>query len=386
MTSTISFTEFFGFDNPFSLAPEEKEKIWADQKELKEKLENIIKISLMTSPTKLIIYYGDWGSGKTHAMRYFTNEGNLLRLFDEPLRLSIPLTITLISPRNQAFNTFYIKIIESIYPKLVKAVKEIDAKLSSLRDPKLLQSELNKYIKNKNLVKVLSQVTNTRKEMLVEKYLLMTARGTEIDRLGVPRGIETYTDMIETLSNIFTFLMELNGSNLRIIIWIDEGEHVFTMPSKDLLEFQTFLRDLIDHIPRNLLVLINVSLRLGEKIQDFIEYLGDPVKTRISRIISSPELKPEEATQYVEDYFLVVGENPFKNKAIDYAINIISKQAKDKNIALTPRLINVAFSNILEVAYSESTKKITKDFIKSIEDKLIDITFSQHPSAIESLL
>jgi len=375
MTSTVSFTEFFGFDNPFSLAPEEKEKIWADQKELKENLENIIKISLMTSPTKLIIYYGDWGSGKTHAMRYFTNEENLQNLF-KPLHLSIPLTITLISPRNKVFETFYVKIVEGIYPKLVKAIKEIDSKVSPPRDPKFLRNELDKYIKNKNLVKALSQVTNPRKEMQVEKYLLMTARSTELDKLGVPRGIETYTDMIETLSDIFTFLTELNESRLRIIIWIDEGEHVFTMPSKDLLEFQAFLRDLIDHIPRNLLILINVSLRPGENVQDFIEYLGDPVKTRINRIIHSPELKPEEAIQYVEDYFLAVGKNPFENKAIDYALRIISKQAIDKKMALTPRLINVAFSNILEIAYSESIKKITREFIERIEDKLISTTFS----------
>jgi len=379
----VSFEEFFGFDNPFLLTPEEKEKIWADQKKLREELETIIKISLLTSPTKLVVYYGDWGSGKTHAMRYFTNKDNLQSLL-KPISLNPPINVPLISPRNRVFDTFYIKIMENLYPEIVKVVKDISKKLEeTVRSPKLLENELNKYIGNKNLIKALSQLINTRKKFLVEKFLFLTAKSTELDKLGIPRGIETYTDKIEILSDILSLLAEINKT--RIIIWIDEGEHVFTMPSKDLLEFQTFLRDLIDHLPKNLLILINVSLRSGEKIQDFLEYLGDPVQTRINRFIHSPELKPEEAIQYVEDYFKAVGaKNPFDKEAIKYAVNIISSQAKERNMALTPRIINVAFSNILEIAYLQSKKKITKEFVERIKNDLIFATFSY--SSTESLL
>ena len=384
MVGVVSFREFFGFDNPFSLTPEEKEKIWADQKELKQEVENIIKLFLMTSPTRLIILYGDWGSGKTHAMRYFTNEENLKSL-SEPLHLTTPLAISLICPTNQAFNTLYIKIVEKIYPRLVEVVKVIDDSLGSLRDPRLLQSELSKYIENKNLVKVLSQVTDTRKEMLVEKYLLMTAKPTELDKLGVPRGISTYVDMIETLSNIFTFLMESN-KYLKIIIWIDEGEHVFAMTGKDLLEFQTFLRDLIDHVPRNLLILINASLKPGQSVQEFVEYLGEPNRRRINRVISSPEMRPEEAIQYVKDYLQLLERNPFETNTIESTIAIIAEEAKNRGLALTPALVNAAFSVILDTAYFEKKDTITIEFINNIKDKLISATFSQYRYTTESLL
>ena len=378
----LSFKEFFGFDNPFRLTPEEKERLWADQQKLKEELENIIKISLLTSPTKLVVYYGDWGSGKTHAMRYFTNKDNLESLL-KSTNLNPPITIPLISPRNRVFDTFYIKIMENLYPKIAEVVIEISKKIGeTVRDPKLLKDKLNKYIENKNLIKALSQLINTRKKFLVEKFFFLTVRGNELDKLGIPRGIETYTDKIEVLSNVFLLLTEENKT--RIIIWIDEGENVFNMPSKDLLEFQTFLRDLVDHMPKNLLILINASLRRGEKIQDFLEYLGDPIQTRINKLIYSPELKPKEAIQYVEDYFKTTRKSPFSKEIIRAIVNIISKESKERGMALTPRIINVAFSNILEMAYLRSKKRITKEFINSIKDDLVFATFS-YPST-QSLL
>ncbi|MFR2159780.1 MAG: hypothetical protein ACLS6N_08550, partial [Alistipes finegoldii] len=59
--------------NPFRLTPsiDSKEIIWAGFPEIKRKIENRIKRSISIPNSSLILNWGEYGSGKTHASRYF---------------------------------------------------------------------------------------------------------------------------------------------------------------------------------------------------------------------------------------------------------------------------------------------------------------------------
>lgn len=62
--------------NPFRLTPsiDFKEIIWAGFPKIKEKIENRIKRSISIPNSSLILNWGEYGSGKTHASRFLTNK------------------------------------------------------------------------------------------------------------------------------------------------------------------------------------------------------------------------------------------------------------------------------------------------------------------------
>lgn len=70
-----SYTQFKLQSNPFRLTPalSSEELIWAGFPELKKRIENRILKAIKIPNSSLILNWGDYGSGKTHAARYFTN-------------------------------------------------------------------------------------------------------------------------------------------------------------------------------------------------------------------------------------------------------------------------------------------------------------------------
>lgn len=80
--------KYFLRDNPFSMTPSTREVVWANRDEVRRRFEGIFETSLSTSPSRIIINWGDWGSGKTHAMLYFSSE-LFKRTFQEKLKAKV---------------------------------------------------------------------------------------------------------------------------------------------------------------------------------------------------------------------------------------------------------------------------------------------------------
>ena len=68
--------------NPFRLTPaiNSNELIWAGFTNVKEELEKRIKRSIAIPNSSLILNWGEYGSGKTHAIRYFAKNDVLSSL------------------------------------------------------------------------------------------------------------------------------------------------------------------------------------------------------------------------------------------------------------------------------------------------------------------
>ena len=70
----MNFEKLFKLkSNPFRMTPavNSDEIIWAGFPQMKEKFENRIKRSIKMPNSGLILNWGEYGSGKTHAARYF---------------------------------------------------------------------------------------------------------------------------------------------------------------------------------------------------------------------------------------------------------------------------------------------------------------------------
>lgn len=129
--------------------------------------------------------------------------------------------------------------------------------------------------------------------------------------------------------------------------------------------------DLLDNVPNNLLIIFNMTLLPGEKVEDRIEYLGDAIRYRISDKITVEHLIKEECFSYVSDLLKHYRLKPQKNDKYfpfdEISLEFVFSEIKARQIPLEPRNVNDALSSALAVAINDSAKKdpnISKSFIE----------------------
>ena len=94
-------------DNPFTATPITGRPIWCGMQRLKADLERRVQISLKTSPSSIVLNWGHYGSGKTHAAKYFTSEITLKEVAATAALPNPPLAFYIGFPRvdrGAAFN------------------------------------------------------------------------------------------------------------------------------------------------------------------------------------------------------------------------------------------------------------------------------------------
>lgn len=100
--------------NPFRVTPavDSKEIIWAGFPEIKDKIESRIKRSINIPNSSLVLNWGEYGSGKTHASRYFNKPDVLSNLADHN---TAPFSIAISFPKSkEPVKELYTQIIDRI--------------------------------------------------------------------------------------------------------------------------------------------------------------------------------------------------------------------------------------------------------------------------------
>src|SRR5688500_14065125 len=85
-------------ENPFRIGPplNPTDLIWAGFENLKKELETRIKFSIVTSPSRMVLNWGRYGSGKTHAANYYSRTDILSQLCqasNKPQAISIKINL-----------------------------------------------------------------------------------------------------------------------------------------------------------------------------------------------------------------------------------------------------------------------------------------------------
>jgi len=397
---SVEFKKLHLKDNPFRVTPPSPREriVWAGCKRFKSDLEETIKFSLLTTPSKIVLIHGDWGTGKTHAMRYFSSE-ETLRILCNKIKIKMPFPINVSLPMSDISRSLYLDIIKSIG---IDTLESILKSILSKRREELLKKEkiylnwINSFVNDIYLTRVFSELAfgKDKLKLSAERYLLLNPKSADLDALRVPTRIETFNDMLRTLSGIFNLISLPEESNYsRVILWIDEIENVKNLSGRDLSFLRSFLRDLLDACPSNLLIFLNITLSPGEDVAEYLQYLGDAVVARLFKRIQVPYLTDEEALEYVRElinnpvyrdpedmgeiekrgnlYF------PFDENAVRYVIEMLKSR---KKTFLAPRWINHALSSALELASRDEIllnkiekfeQVISKDFIDKNKDKIV---------------
>jgi Cdc6-like AAA superfamily ATPase len=344
-----------------------EEIVWAGFPGLRRRLEKRIQQSMHFSNSTLVLNWGDYGSGKTHAANYFNLKNVLKSLADNKNKKSpFSFKITLPTGKNPIYDLF-VSIIDHL------DIEDIRKKFNDISGE--IQPFIAQFSPNMIIRSILKAFFNDKVDRsLLKKYLYNTISNKEFETLGkydILRRLSTDDDRIKVLSGIFSCLTFKQKEYSTIITWIDEFENISLLNNVNIENINNFVREFLDNTPNYLLVFLNFTKTAFANLEDLGQYLSDAVKSRVKESVEFKIPDQEELRLYLREllnhplYRDKIVENvyhPFLSDAIDHVIDKLG------NVSL--RRYNEAFSTLLELAEYEEVREITKEFVMQHEDDI----------------
>jgi len=358
-------------ENPFRLTPplDPKDIVWAGMHEVKENIEKRIKIAMRTQPSRIVLNWGSYGSGKTHASLYFSKTDRLKELSSE-LNVSPAKSIKITLPR--ASNDIVQEFLRSFLGQYsLEEIYEDFQKLKTTFGKEKLIGMIDTFSNDTIIAEVFKTLLNADDEEYfntLKNYIYGDKTKSTLNYLELPYGLtndEQIANFLATIINCITYEKKTYSA---FIIWLDEFEDIDTVKKSLADRFTTFLRQFIDKTPNNLILFLNFTQKAFMDIEDLSIYLGEALASRAKAKIDFQNPTIDEAVDYVNElcefYQINSSKKPFDtDETIKYALEHIGN--------LTARKINETFSIILEMALLEGKEQVTQDFIDGIKDEII---------------
>ena len=354
--------------NPFRVTPatNPNELIWAGFKETKNKIENRIRKSILIPPSTLVLNWGEYGSGKTHAARFF----NKVDILNELAKNNkVPLSFYISFPKSK-------EPVKDIYTQIIDKL-DINAIRHLVHEGNLQVSEeiFNNITDNafiRSLIKLFFD--DLVPDKILKTYLYGNYKISEtLISAGVARKLSTDNDYIEFLGALFSFITYQKVACSCVIIWIDEFEDISLQTSTNISNVNNFLRSLLDFTPDNLLLFLNLTQTATMDREDLGEYLLGALKSRIRAHIELGTPDDMALKEYLEELLnnsVYRIDNCGKSGYEPFTIELIDTIIKEEKGA-SLRRYNEIFSLLLEYALSESKDTIDRDFFDSIKNEII---------------
>lgn len=381
----MNFENYKLINNPFRISPSNNpdELIWIGMDKLKEKLTQRIQTSIITSPSRIVINWGRYGSGKTHAANYYTKTNFIQETFKKQTKnIKVNLPRSTKDPVQSFLRSLMGQLnFENIVGdfKLVKEqfLDEADTIVEANTTDSIIALFLKKFLSKEGIQNSLfpGMEFEASKDALRD-YLYGDITKSTLRKLNLPLGLEDDEQIVNLLSGIFNTITYQKKIYSSIFLWIDEFEDIESLPKITQDRFTTFLRQLIDKTPNNLTIFLNFTLKGIDKFEDLSIILGEALASRSKVHIDFEEPNEEESLIYIRD--LLNHSNfrkpedidhanlyyPYKEASVKYIISNIGRKSLRK--------INETFSLILELALIEGPipQNITQEFINKVSPEI----------------
>lgn len=347
--------------NPFRITPslDNKNLIWAGFPNVKSKFERRIKRSLGIPNSSLVLNWGEYGSGKTHAARYFSKK--------EVLNDLCPIDCDNAEVLSLVLN----------FPKGKNVVWELFCQIVDRLDFDYIHSKLKNYVNAKETIPQISDslfaqsilnylLDNDFDLTDFKKYLYAQKNGIKT----ILRPIQTEPDYVDVLSALFSLLTCEHNIYQCICIWIDEFEDIAYQTTANTNSINNFIKVLLDKTPNGLLMFINFTQSAMAQYNDLGAYLQPAVTSRIKDTIEFSIPSNEEIKEYLVDLLSNVHITSDKNDFSPFTEDMIDELLKNlSNVSV--RRINEALSLALESALFDNKKVIDEIYFKEIKNDII---------------
>ena len=353
--------------NPFRTTPASNpnEIIWAGFDDVRGKIENRIKRAISIPNSSLVLIWGEYGSGKTHAARFFQKEDILSRLSGEEKTLPIPFLLDFPQGK-EPVKELYTQVIDKLN------LKDLRKQFEKLNITDILQKCTDNVL-IQNILKLLFD--NQVSETLIKTYLYGNAPIKVFTQNNVQRKLESDNDYTEFLAALFSFLAYEKNKFSCVILWFDEFENIATLNMANVTKMNGCIRTLMDKAPNNLLIFMNLTQSAMMDVDDLSAYLQESVLSRIKEKIELPI--PDE-TQ-VKEYLKGLLNNPIYrlNEKKDscefspFSEDVVNMIIKDLGASASLRKYNEIFSALLENAIYDEKDEIDLNYYNRIKNEIL---------------
>lgn len=325
---------------------------------LKSNLLTILTEARTTTRTQFVLNWGPYGAGKTHASLYFRELAHWPRPKVSTIAEVLSLYVLMPNEPSGAVDQLYRDVVE--VAGLDRARQLIKQARSALGDESV-RTQLDALSESHELAKALFLLSDDDSDqLLLNAYFLGSLTSAKALTLGLARTISSMRDRFRVLAALLNVMVGLSTDlalthHRRIVIWLDEGEHLSLFRAREYTPLSQGLRELIDRVPHFLTIFLNFTL--AEPELSYIEQiLGKALISRATHDVCFSQPTLEEAVDYVRDLFRQ--ERPEHYRGEDYfpfaqpALRKLLQELPER----TPREINKVVHNALSIADQQGAK------------------------------
>ncbi|MDR7127694.1 hypothetical protein J2X69_000022 [Algoriphagus sp. 4150] len=354
--------------NPFRLTPatNPKELVWAGFEEIKVKFERRIERSIRIPNSTLVLNWGEYGSGKTHAARYFSKSEVLSGLASKAQK-SIPYSMVISLPKGkEPVYSIYIAIIDKLN------IEDIREKFAGK------EGDLDKFIEsigsNIHIQNVIKAIFNSSIPYLeVKKYLYGNMNSSEFKGLsasGILRVLRDDSDYSAVIAGLFSCLTFNKEVFSCIIIWIDEFEDIAVLNNTNIDKINNYIREILDSVPNNLLLFLNLTQSALISVEDLGQYVYDSVRSRIKERISFDLPSGKVFKDYLIHLLSYFREGEDENPFFPFEENVIDRIIREQGSA-SLRQFNESLSLLLELSDMDEKSPIDMNVFEEYKEEII---------------
>lgn len=354
--------------NPFRLTPATNpdELVWAGFQNVKEKFEKRIERSIRIPNSTLVLNWGEYGSGKTHAARFFSKRDVLQEIADRGDRqIPYSMVISLPKGREPIYSIFIAVIdklnIEDLREKFVNIVDQLKDYITSIGS--------NIHIQN-----VLKAIFETNIPHLeIKKYLYGNMTAAELKSLnsfGILRSSKDDTDYTAILAGLFSCLTFNKLKYSCIIIWIDEFEDIAVLNNSNIDKTNNFIREILDSAPNNLLIFLNLTQSALISVEDLGQYVYDSVRSRIKERISFDLPSPLIFKDYLKELLEIFREGIVSDTYYPFEENVVDRLIQEQG-DVSLRQFNESLSLLLELSDMDDKCPIDMGVFEEYKSEII---------------
>ena len=341
-----------------------QELIWAGFGDIKSKFETRILRSLQIPNSAIVLNWGDYGSGKTHAARYFCKD-SVMQELAQRVGKQKPLSIMMNFPRGK-------KVIEEIYTQILDKL-DIGYLRTNIPAGVIIDDCINNSTDSTYIQKVLGEifVEKGRTVEQIKAFLYGTEYPKELVNAGITRKLSIETDAVDLLSALFNVATSAQIYSA-VILWMDEFEDIALQNSNGINAANSFIKILLDKTPNRLLMFINFTLSAIASVESLGDYLQEAVK---SRIVDRNELRYPNTADVMNYISELMNNSIFRTEEVEnpytpFAADVVSKVVTDLG-SVSLRKYNESFSRLLDLAAFENQETIDMEYYEAHKSEII---------------
>lgn len=347
-------------ENPFGIVPGTEVTQWAGMRRTHDALEDVMSSVRPDDigASECVIVHGDFGAGKSHALRYFAGKINREN-YGRAIYLS-----EVTAGATPSFAALYPSILDQIAGKTQGHIVDV-VQSSTRKCAEQISAQAN---------------INVSDEQAIEHAVLQDDR-QQVRELcqtgGFLKDVKDDIDASKKLASVFRVMTTPIGDNKppcgAVYLFLDEMESVSLAKAAPMLAFYGALRALINGVNERFALVLSFS----QKAPELDAILPPFMQERLTRpYIECAPLSPEEAKLFVKEYIEHQRPEGYSDKNLDKnPFHPFSEESIDiifeRETALIPRRILMHMRRVWERASRRAGLQPGADIPREMADEIL---------------